>query len=99
MNVIHLWDKAAHFAVFVVGAALLALALRWWTTWPPLRIAVVTVVAISAYGATDEWHQLYTPGRSGADVGDWIADTLGAIAAAFFHARHQLKNRPAPLGA
>ena len=27
----------------------------------------------------DEFHQLFTPGRSGGDVGDWIADTFGAF--------------------
>ena len=32
----------------------------------------------SAYGATDEWHQSFVPGRS-ADVHDWFADTAGAL--------------------
>jgi VanZ family protein len=34
-------------------------------------------VVTSAYGASDEWHQLYTVGRN-ADLHDWMADTLGA---------------------
>ena len=103
LNVFDVWDKAAHFTAFAVGAVLLALALRWNTAWPWPRIICVSIAAISIFGGTDEWHQLYTPKRSGADVGDWIADTLGAIvgapALAFSHARHQLKNRPAPRGA
>ena len=102
INVLDVWDKAAHFTAFAAGAVLLALALRWNTAWSWPRIACVSIAAISLFGGTDEWHQLYTPHRSGADVGDWIADTLGAIAGAaatFFHARHQLKNRPAPAGA
>ena len=102
MNIFNLWDKAAHFGAFAVGAVLLALALRWNCAWPWPRIVCVSIAAISLYGATDEWHQLYTPHRSGADVGDWTADTLGAIAGAavtaFIHARHQLKHRPAPRG-
>ena len=103
INVFDVWDKAAHFAAFAVGAVLLALALRWNTAWTWPRIVSVSIAAISIFGGTDEWHQLYTPKRSGADVGDWIADSLGAIAGAaataFFHARHQHKNRPAPAGA
>ena len=97
INVLDVWDKAAHFSAFAVGAVLLALALRWSTAWSWPRITLAAIVAISVFGATDEWHQLYTPHRSGADVGDWTADTLGAIAgAALIHARHRFKNRPAP---
>ncbi len=103
MNVLNVWDKAAHFAAFAVGAVLLALALRWNSAWSWPRIVCFSVVVISLYGASDEWHQLYTPHRSGGDLGDWTADTLGAIAgaaaASFFHARHPHKNRTAPAGA
>jgi VanZ family protein len=42
-------------------------------------IFLITIVAISAFGALDEYHQLSTPGRSGGDLGDWTADTLGAM--------------------
>ncbi|MBF0184504.1 MAG: VanZ family protein [Magnetococcales bacterium] len=31
----------------------------------------------SLFGASDEWHQYFVPGRS-AEVGDWLADSLGA---------------------
>lgn len=103
INIFNVWDKAAHFAAFAVGAVLLALALRWSVAWPWPRIVCVSIAAISIFGATDEWHQLYTPHRSGADLGDWTADTLGAIFGAaltsFIHARYCFKNRPAPLGA
>jgi VanZ family protein len=33
----------------------------------------------AAYGASDEWHQSFVPGRS-ADVHDWYADAIGAAA-------------------
>ena len=36
----------------------------------------------SLYGASDEWHQTFVPGRS-ATLADWIADVLGSIAGAF----------------
>ncbi len=103
MNTLDVSDKVLHFGAYAVGALALALALRWNTAWSWPRIVRVSVVAISLYGATDEWHQLYTPHRSGGDLADWTADALGAIAGAiagaFLHAHYQLKNRRAPLGA
>jgi VanZ family protein len=46
-----------------------------------LRAAAAAFAVASGYGATDEWHQSFVPGRS-ADVKDWIADTMGALAGA-----------------
>lgn len=92
-------DKVLHFLAFTVGAVLLALALRQSTRWSWVRIFVSTVTAISVFGIIDEVHQLFTPKRSGADVGDWVADTLGGIAGAatvaFSYVRFR-ENSPAP---
>jgi VanZ family protein len=100
MNIFDVWDKAAHFSAFLAGAVALAVALRWSTAWTWTRIAIFTGIAISLYGASDEYHQLFTPRRSGADIGDWLADTLGAAAGALvttlIHARLQRTHRPAP---
>jgi VanZ family protein len=30
-------------------------------------------------GALDEWHQSFTPGRMGNDMGDWLADATGGL--------------------
>jgi VanZ family protein len=96
----NLADKVAHFSAFLVGGVLLAVALRLSTAWTWLRIVVVTVLALSAFGAADEYHQLHTPNRSGADLGDWIADALGSIAGAvatsLVYARFARKAAPAP---
>ena len=72
------FDKVCHIVAFGIGGTLVSLAIRgtWRPSW--LWTAFLTVVIISDFGATDEWHQLYTPGRSGADVFDWLADTFGA---------------------
>ena len=43
---------------------------------------LLAVVLISAFGVLDESVQQFTPGRSGGDLYDWIADTLGALAGA-----------------
>ena len=56
---------------FLLCRALLGEGLGWTAA------LAVALVATSAYGASDEWHQRFTPGRS-ADVRDWEADSLGA---------------------
>jgi VanZ family protein len=100
LNVFRLWDKAAHFSAFAAGAAILAVALHLTTRWNWMKVVLVSILLISLFGITDEWHQLYTPHRSGGDLYDWLADTLGAIlgamAAGLFYVRIQRKNCPAP---
>lgn len=78
------FDKAAHFGYFAGGAFLFA---GWQvrksgraSVSPPL--VALTVAFVSLIGIIDEWHQLHTPGRSGGDPWDWLADTLGALAGA-----------------
>jgi VanZ family protein len=39
-----------------------------------------TVLICSLYGASDEFHQYFVPGRD-CDFFDWVGDTLGAILA------------------
>jgi VanZ family protein len=47
-----------------------------------LRIALLSVALTTAYGITDEIHQMFVPGRF-ADVSDVVADAIGgAIGAA-----------------
>src|SRR3981189_3139226 len=69
------WDKALHTIEyaglgFLVFRALSGEKLVCWSA------ALLTVVIVSGYGASDEWHQLYVPTRSG-DVLDWLVDVLG----------------------
>lgn len=97
------WDKAQHFSAFAVGGAILALALRWSVTWPWKRLVRFAVVALMIFGALDEFHQVFTPRRSGADPLDWLADCFGAlVGVALFvviYARFFRTDRPAPAGA
>lgn len=94
------WDKSNHFMAFALGGWLAASALR--TSCPALRPApalLLAVAAVAVFGVLDESRQLFTPGRNGADLHDWIADflgaTAGAILAAFTHARlERLVPRP-----
>lgn len=73
-------DKVVHFGLFLVGGFLLTGALRQSFNWTWRRLFLVTFISLALFGASDEIHQLFTPHRSGADVGDWIADTLGGVA-------------------
>jgi VanZ family protein len=70
-------DKLLHAGAYAVLGVLLATALRA-TRLGAARAVVVAAVLASAYGATDEWHQAYVPGRT-SDPADWAADTVGAI--------------------
>lgn len=68
-------DKVAHFSVYGLLGTLLCRALA-----PGWRGAAFALVLASLFGASDEWHQSFVPGRE-ADVLDWLADTSGAALA------------------
>jgi VanZ family protein len=72
-------DKAGHFLVYGLLATLLC---RLGTGW---RAAGWALLAASAYGVSDELHQLFVPGRS-CSLADWIADTVGAAVAVGLYA-------------
>ena len=76
-------DKVEHASYFCAGGVCFYLALRM--TFPHLtatRAALLAVLFCSGIGATDEFHQSFVPGRSGNDLGDWLADTIGGLLAA-----------------
>ena len=70
------WDKILHLFEYgglaaLFGRALLGEGLGW-----PASFVVAALLA-AAYGATDEYHQLFVPLRSG-ELRDWLVDVLGA---------------------
>jgi VanZ family protein len=69
-------DKIAH----LVGYCLFSAAI-WYALAPRMtavRAAFLAAVIAAAYGATDEVHQYFVPGRY-AGAGDWMADAAGAF--------------------
>jgi len=78
-----LFDKAAHFSMYAV----LAWLLTGHATQPAGRwmAAALALIVAAGFGAIDEWHQQYIPGRS-TEFADWEADTLGAAVGAFGYA-------------
>ncbi len=80
-------DKLAHFSYFFGGGVLLAsFCLFFRPCWRKTRWKVFIVVVLigTIVGRLDEYHQTFTPGRSGNDNADWLADVLGTSAAAIF---------------
>ena len=70
-------DKLAHASVFGCLALVLDMALRHNRRGLPMyRRNLLVFVAVSLFGATDEWHQFFVPGRS-CEFGDWVADSVG----------------------
>jgi VanZ family protein len=74
------YDKLIHFGIFLVLCALTHRALRYQDRFPRVaRFSLVFSVVITVlYGAADETHQLFVPGRM-SDVFDLLADTVGAL--------------------
>ena len=71
------WDKGLHFVGYAGLAFVFARAFAGERA--ALLIALTyAFIASSAYGATDEWHQAFTPGRN-SDIEDWFADTVGSV--------------------
>ncbi len=67
-------DKILHAAAYAVLAAL---AFRAAGGSGGTRAALVAVLVAAAYGALDEYHQSFVPGRT-ASAADWLADACGA---------------------
>jgi VanZ family protein len=77
-NAVHgLQHRIAHFFAF----GLLALLACWAFDGLPRR-SMLAIALASAFGAADEWHQSFTPGRRAA-VDDWLLDTVFAAIAVY----------------
>ncbi len=92
------WDKLSHLLAFALGGWLAATALR--VSRPALPVAgalTIAVASVAAFGVLDEAVQTLTPGRTGGDLRDWIADVLGAVIGAslsLLSHRHICSRRP-----
>lgn len=74
-------DKVVHIIIYgTLGFLFLrAWILGDWTLWT-VKSAVITVLFTTCYGMTDEFHQLFVPGRD-CSVSDLMADSIGGILA------------------
>ena len=69
------WHLLAYLGLGVVTVRAVAGGLSASIDW---RTAVVAIAIAVGYAATDEFHQMFVPGRS-ADVNDLLADTVGVV--------------------
>jgi VanZ family protein len=75
-------DKHFHFGSYALLATLLVRALASGRLRNiNVRVAIGAVLLATFYGMTDEFHQMYVPGRTAA-LDDLAADALGAATAA-----------------
>lgn len=90
---VDLVSPLAHFCEYAVFGFLLQNALG--CSSPARRALALAVIVASAYGVTDEFHQLFVPGRA-CDPADWLVDTAGAALGALIAWRALRRLQPSP---
>lgn len=90
---VDLVSPLAHFCEYAVFGFLLQNALG--CSSPARRAVALAVIVASAYGVTDEFHQLFVPGRA-CDPADWLVDTAGAALGALIAWRALRRLQPSP---
>ena len=76
----HSADKVAHLLEYSGLGLLVAWTLGSYGL-PRSKALLLAGIACSLYGASDELHQLFVPGRE-CDLVDWLADTTGGACGA-----------------
>jgi VanZ family protein len=72
-------DKIVHFAYFFAGAFCLTIyTLLKQSRFSHQQRLFGLLILFVVIGAADEFHQSFTPGRSGNDPWDLLADVIGA---------------------
>ena len=78
-NLLNYSDKIVHAGVFFVLCWLAHVALYFqpvqWLRKHSLMLALVFVIL---FGISDEYHQMFTPGRT-TEIWDLVADTVGGM--------------------
>lgn len=79
------FDKITHFGYFFGGGIILTnwLLLKYTTKTSVITRYLAPVIFFAIFGAIDEYRQTFTPGRSGNDFYDWLADLLGGASGVF----------------
>ena len=75
------FDKVMHWGYFGIGSALSTMWVLMGNRLGRLTLwAMLGVLGLGmAVGALDEWHQSWCVYRSGNDLGDFLADTVGTL--------------------
>ena len=77
-------DKVNHFVAYFGLTVLLSLSFLFQIKYEILykKAFKIAFIIVILYGAIDEIHQLFIPGRM-ADIFDWLSDTGGALIGVF----------------
>ncbi|HWV39276.1 MAG TPA: VanZ family protein [Vulgatibacter sp.] len=94
------FDKVSHFLEYALFGLLVARAMRILSGAGAGRVILATTLVGMAFGASDELHQFFVPGRD-ASLFDLLADTFGSLAGAtgwvvLAGALRRLTGAPAP---
>jgi VanZ family protein len=84
------YDKVVHFMAYGLFAVLLSRDIAQVTGL--VRAALFAIVIAATFGAVDEWHQRFIPGRD-TDLADWRTDVIGATGGALLFALYHRDRR------
>lgn len=93
MNTFYGQDKIEHIIAFGVLGFLLSRGFQPLIHRKKFQVVLLVTFIIAVYGALDELHQMYVPGRT-ASLTDLLADIVGGFLAAFFvymYQSHRMK--------
>lgn len=74
-------DKALHSLEYAVLGSLWYWALSRTTEWKTPRVVGAAILIGMLWGASDEFHQSFVPGRA-VEFLDFVADTVGSVVGA-----------------
>ena len=82
-------DKLAHGGLYLI----LGLSLAWGKRRTRAGVPGLLLLLMGVgYGALDEWHQSFVPGRF-FTVGDWVADSAGVMLGLVLFSRFSSRSR------
>jgi VanZ family protein len=84
--VFELNDKIKHIIAYLVLGLSLCLWIpdKKWLARPVASGALIAAIC-TVFGIADEFHQSFTPGRHGNDLGDIIANAIGGLLSTFVY--------------
>jgi len=87
------FDKITHFLVFGTLAWLIVRAIfKEENTFLQQNYFWIVLIVLALFSLTDEFHQIYTPGRS-TDMWDWVADMSGGFVFLYIFKRKNKINK------
>ena len=74
--------KLAHFVLYTIGGLLIYTHIKTYNLKDDSKVILTQIIG-TFYAFTDEFHQVFIPGRSG-EIRDVLIDSLGIVTGIFF---------------